>query len=84
MTRRCRKILTGVSEYKEGFDVYLEVTDGSYTPDEDESQWPGNGRLVIVALNAGGHDSTEVDLLELLAWVKINRPELLNSLEGLK
>jgi hypothetical protein len=36
-----------------------------------------NGILVIEAINEGGHNSTEVDLLQLIQWLKINRPELL-------
>ncbi len=30
-----------------------------------------------VVLNEGGHNGTAVDLLDVIAWVKANRPELL-------
>jgi len=36
-----------------------------------------NGRLVINALNEGGCNSTKVDLVDVIAWVKVNKPELL-------
>jgi hypothetical protein len=35
-----------------------------------------NGRPVVRALNSGGYDSTEVDLAELMEWVKTNYPDL--------
>ncbi len=39
----------------------------------------GETRLVVQAFNAGGWDSTSVDLLDVLAWVQKNRPELLEE-----
>lgn len=51
-------VMEGVREYCEEMDVKLRTSD--------------NGRLVIVALNEGGHNSTEVDLLDLLEWLKTN------------
>lgn len=56
--------LHGVREYAEGMDVQLREE---------------NGRLVVHALNEAGHNCTMVDLLELTAWLKANRPELLNG-----
>lgn len=35
------------------------------------------GRLVINAYNPGGYDDTMVDLLDLIEWLKQNKPELL-------
>jgi hypothetical protein len=35
------------------------------------------GHLVVQAINEGGYNSTEVDLLQLIQWLKTNRPELL-------
>lgn len=35
------------------------------------------GREVIHATNEGGFNSTSVDLLDMIAWLKKNRPELL-------
>ena len=39
----------------------------------------GKERLVIDALNEGGYNGTEVDLLDVLKWVKENMPELLEE-----
>jgi len=36
-----------------------------------------DGRPVVRATNEAGHNCTEVDLLDLIAWIKANRPELL-------
>jgi hypothetical protein len=46
-----------------------------YTPElwEDDA----TGRLFIRAFNEAKYNVTEVDLLDLLAWVKTYRPELL-------
>lgn len=69
--------MVGVTEYAEGFEVRLVETDGAYNSGKPESERPGRGRLAIKALNEGGHNCTEVDLLEVLAWVKANRPDLM-------
>jgi len=37
----------------------------------------GNERLRIKALNEGGCNCTLVDLVDVIEWVKINKPELL-------
>lgn len=58
---------TGIREYAEN----MEVTIGEIE----------NGRLIIKALNEGGHNCTYVDLLDVIAWVKVNRPELLGLKE---
>lgn len=39
----------------------------------------GVGRWVIGARNEGGYNGTEVDLLDVLDWVKQNKPELLKG-----
>ena len=36
-----------------------------------------DGRLVIEALNEGGHNGTEVDLMDVIEWVEVNRPDLI-------
>ena len=54
--------LDGVREYSEGYEVKLGVEDG---------------RPVLVAINEGGYNSTAVDLVDVIAWVRANRPELL-------
>lgn len=55
-------IMQGVREHNEEMPVALE-----YYKD----------RLTIVALNQCGNDSTLVDLGDLLAWLRTNRPDLL-------
>ncbi len=70
-------LMLGVTEYAEGYEVRLVETKGYYTSGKPEPEWPGRGRLAIKALNEAGHNWTEVDLLELLAWVKANRPDLM-------
>lgn len=57
-------LLQDVREYCEGMGVLLGT-------DED------SGREVIKAVNEGGYNSTHVDLLDLITWLKQNRPELL-------
>jgi len=39
----------------------------------------GNGRLVVKAFNESGFNSTEVDIIDLLKWIKENKPELLKT-----
>lgn len=56
--------MKGVREYCEENKVTLTETKGAK-------------RLVIQAINQGGYDSTEVDLLDLISWLKENRPDLL-------
>ena len=72
-------LMNGVTEYAEGYEVQLVETTGTYVGDKPETEWPGRGRLAIKALNEAGHNCTEVDLLEVLAWVKANRPDLMDS-----
>lgn len=38
-------------------------------------------RWLIRAFNQGGFDSTVVDLLDVLKWVKTNKPELFDEIE---
>lgn len=68
-------LMDGVTEYTEGYGVRLVETSGAYVGIGKERE--GAGRLVIQALNEAGHNCTEVDLLQLLAWVKANRPDLM-------
>ena len=58
--------MTNVRDYAGGYDVVLR-----------EQFCDGEKRLVVVATNQGGYDDTEVDLLDLIVWVKQNRPDLL-------
>lgn len=59
-------IMHGVDEYAEGRPVQLEMR---------------QGRLAVLAINQGGFDGTSVDLLQLIAWVRENMPELLRDKE---
>lgn len=54
--------MSNVREYAEGYPVVLN----------DERD-----RLTISALDEYGYNGTAVDLLDVIAWVKANRPELL-------
>jgi hypothetical protein len=56
------KIKTGIREYAEEESVYIKEI---------------GERTVIVAYNEGGYNSTAVDLVDVIEWVKENRPELL-------
>tara|TARA_R110000868_G_scaffold43927_2_gene147425 strand:- start:308 stop:547 length:240 start_codon:yes stop_codon:yes gene_type:complete len=79
MTNKVKIKMEGVTEYVEGDDVYLTETEGTYVEEMPDDNLPGRGRLVIKAINEGGFGCTEVDLLELLAWVKANRPDLISD-----
>lgn len=59
-------IETNIREYCEELPVKIK---------QDEE----TGRWVIFALNEAGHNSTSVDLLDLLRWIKKNKPELLTE-----
>jgi len=55
------KVMVGVREYNEEMNVKLTY--------EKE-------RPVILAYNEAGYNNTQVDLIDLLAWVRDNMPEL--------
>ncbi|MFA5262370.1 MAG: hypothetical protein WC378_00995 [Opitutaceae bacterium] len=59
--------MAGVRQYLSGYPVCLEEF---------------NGRLVIAAACSSGSDGTWVDLKDLIAWVKTNRPDLLDPTSG--
>ena len=54
--------MDGVRELGEGHPVMLSLIDGRWT---------------IEASNEGGCAGTEVDLFDLLGWLKSNRPDIL-------
>lgn len=56
--------LEGVREYAEEYPVKIGY-------DQDEH------RIVIKAINEGGYNCTLVDLIDLIDWIKKNRPELI-------
>ena len=70
-------IMEGVTEYAEGYPVELVQADGIYESFTPKEKWVGNGRLVIRALNEGGNNCTSVDVVELIAWLRANRTDLL-------
>lgn len=57
---------TKIRDHNEGLEVEIE-----------EKLVGDTKRLVIVALNQAGYDATEVDLLDVIEWVRENKPELL-------
>jgi hypothetical protein len=57
--------MTGVREYAEEYPVELREVE--------------EGRLVIQAWNESRHNFTQVDLLDLIAWLKKHKPELLDQ-----
>lgn len=71
-----------IREYCEGYAV--EVTkidaDASVASAADLGAHPPNGmRWIVRAFNEGHHNSTEIDLVDLLTWLRRHRPELLES-----
>ena len=60
--------ITEIPEYCEGFPVEIGAA--------PTHRGPGS-RLVVRAYNEAGHNQTNVDLEELLAWVWANRPDLI-------
>lgn len=61
MTDRIK--LEGVREYGEGDPVEIATSE--------------DGRLCLVASVDAGYNSTAIDLVDLITWLKANRPELL-------
>ena len=66
-------------EYCEGIQVNLVTVDGVYASGLPQAEWQGHGRLAIQAYNESGYNSTQVDLLDLIKWLRNNYPELLNQ-----
>ena len=64
--------MDGVREYAEGYPVQLQTLNADNVYSHPEA----HGRLAILAVNEGGHNCTQVDLLDLLVWVTRNRPDL--------
>lgn len=65
----------GHDELKEGYTTIREYAekDSVFIEEREED----NNRLVIVATNEGGCNSTSVDLEDVIKWVRENMPELL-------
>lgn len=68
--------MAGVREYAEG---YKSLAGGEEMIDCVDLVRIANGRIVVRAFNEGGHNVTEVDLLDLLRWLRENRPEFLKE-----
>ena len=66
MGKRDGVVMDGVTEYTEGYEVRLIHSPGA-----------GRNRLAIEAMNEGGFNGVEIDLLQVLDWLKANRPELI-------
>ena len=60
--RTVDEVMVGVAEYGEELEVSLGYE---------------KGRPVIVALNESGYRCTFVDLIQVLDWVRVNKPELM-------
>lgn len=67
--------MTAIREYGEG----RMVTVVNSIIGENEFHYSGKDeeRLVVCARNEGGYNGTVVDLLDVINWVKANRPDLL-------
>jgi hypothetical protein len=66
--------LTAIREYTEQLPVAISVRESRQLGNRWDA---GVGRLVIEASNQGGFDGVEVDLLDVIKWVRENRPDLL-------
>ena len=71
--------MSGVREYCEQYPVALVlVSPDSKMPEYGPSPTEGP-RWCVRALNASGEDSTSVDLLDLIRWLRAHRPDLLTT-----
>ncbi len=74
---------TNIHEYCEEMEVEivkLLPEDGvrhRKTMNERSYQGHTEARWVVKAQNEGGYNHTRVDLIDVIEWVKINKPELL-------
>jgi len=57
--------MKGVREYNEEMEV--ELNDGE--------------RPTVKAYNEGGYNSTEIDLIDIIEWTRVNRPNLLKEIK---
>lgn len=71
-------VLEGVQEYCEELPVSLRKTNGIYNGGPDNTRI-GYGRWVVNALNESGFNSTQIDVIQLLRWLKKNRPDLVEE-----
>lgn len=78
-------LLDNVKEVFEGDEVRIQfaapITPGIQDDFEFVPAGAAGARPVLVALNDGGFNSTAVDLLGLIAWIKQHEPQLLSDHE---
>ncbi len=70
--------MEGVREY--GEDGTPALSHLEHDPNSC-SKVPEGGRWVVIAWNEGGYNLTQVDLLDLLKWLRAHRPDLLELKE---
>lgn len=64
---------TNIREYVEELPIEIkEIT-------EIECGGRGEGRVAIYAEDEGGYNGAIIDLLDVIEWVKQNKPELLKG-----
>lgn len=69
--------MAGVREYAEQYPVELElVAPNPLVPEYGPPATEG-ARWCVLAWNEARHNATRVDVLDLLAWLRENRPDLL-------
>jgi len=76
---------TDIHEYCEEMEVEIK----QLIPEEgerykniiNERSYQGyiESRWIVEASNEGGHNNTQIDLIDLLKYIKINMPDLWNS-----
>lgn len=70
-------LMQGVTEYTEGMPVYLAKNNGLYPISHNTKKIRiGNNRFIVLSLNEGGYNGTEIDLEQLLEWVANNLPSV--------
>lgn len=77
MTETAAQEMHGVREYCEQYPVaLLLVPPDSKMPEYGPSPTEGP-RWCVRALNESGENSTSIDLLDLIRWLRAHRPDLL-------
>lgn len=74
---------TTVREYSEEMAVEIKrlKTGDEYKPSEQHKEGYDNQRYVVKAYNEAGYNCTEVDILDLITYIKSNIPELFNEIK---
>jgi hypothetical protein len=75
--------MDGVREYCEQYPVELELVPPSHEGMPEYGPPAAEGpRWCVLARNEGSCNSTRVDLIDLIAWLRANRSELITSIIG--